>query len=140
LLLAAGTLGVALGAVLFSRLVAPPVRLRWMGPLAVVGCVVLVLFAFRPGFTLALLILAVSGACACYQLAANAAFVSAAPQSRRSEAFGLALGGMSLGQGVAMILAGAAAQRFTPSAVIAASGVIGALAAVAVAIDWARGR
>ncbi len=140
MLLAAGTLGVAVGAIAFSRLVAPTTRLRSMGPLAVGGCAVLVLFWFRPGLPLALVILAVSGVFACYQIAANAAFVSATPQARRGQAFGLALGGMSLGQGVAMILAGAAAQRFSPASVIAAGGVAGMAVATAVAIAWAHER
>jgi MFS family permease len=140
LLLAAQALGSSAGSVFFSRLVDPPRRLRWMGPLAIAACTVLVLFAFRPGLPLALLILSASGLCACFQLAANAAFVSAAPPQQRSQAFGLALGGMSLGQGAVMILAGAAAQRFTPAAVVAACGALGAVAAVLVAARWLRGR
>jgi hypothetical protein len=37
---------------------------------------------------------------------------------------------MSLGQGAAMVLAGAAVQDFAPGTVIAAAGAIGAIAAV----------
>jgi hypothetical protein len=47
-----------------------------MSPLTVVACAVLRLFALRPGLTGALLILASSGGLGCYQLAANAAFVT----------------------------------------------------------------
>ena len=79
-----------------------------------------------------------SGLCASYQIAANAAFVSAAPQEQRSQAFGLAQGGMSLGQGIVMILAGAAADHHSPARVIAVCGAVGAVVALAIAVSWAR--
>jgi predicted MFS family arabinose efflux permease len=140
LVLAASAFGSMVGAVTFSRLVDPPRRLRWMGPLAVAAPGILLLFAFRPRLPLALAILAASGLCACFQLAANAAFVRAAPQGHRSQAFGLALGGMSLGQGLVMVLAGAAAERFAAGAVIAVCGAVGGAAAVAIALAGARRR
>ena len=90
-----------------------------MGPLAVAACGVLALFVLQPGLPGSLLILFASGLAAAYQIAANAAFVSAAPQEQRSQAFGLAQGGMSLGQGVVMILAGAVADHYSPAWVIA---------------------
>jgi len=139
-LLAAQALGQAVGAIVFSRFVAPAVRLRFMGPLAVATCAVLVLFAWRPGLAASLLILIASGLFASYQLAANAAFVSAAPQQRRSQAFGLAQGGMSLGQGTVLILAGAAAEHHAPARVIAVCGAVGAVLALAIALTLARDR
>ena len=139
-LLAAQALGQAVGAIVFSRFVAPAVRLRFMGPLAVSTCAVLVLFAWRPGLAVSLLILIASGLFASYQLAANAAFVSAAPQQRRSQAFGLAQGGMSLGQGTVLILAGAAAEHHAPARVIAVCGAVGAVLALAIALTLARDR
>ena len=90
-----------------------------MGPLAVAACGVLALFFLQPGLPGSLLILFASGLAAAYQIAANAAFVSAAPQEQRSQAFGLAQGGMSLGQGIVMILAGAVADHYSPAWVIA---------------------
>jgi MFS family permease len=139
-ILAAQALGETIGAITFSRFVAPPARLRFMGPLAVATSAVLVFFVFRPGLPVTLLILFGSGVCASYQLAANAAFVSAAPQEQRSQAFGLAQGGMSLGQGIVMILAGAAADHHSPARVISVCGAIGAVVALAVAFSWASGR
>ena len=139
-ILAADALGQTVGAIMFSRFVAPPTRLRFMGPLAVAASGVLVLFFWQPGLAVCLLILFASGLCASYQLAANAAFVIAAPQERRSQAFGLAQGGMSLGQGTVMILAGAAAQHYAPARVIALCGAIGAVVALAVAVSAAGDR
>jgi len=137
-ILAAQALGETTGAILFSRFVAPPTRLWFMGPLAVATPAVLVFFAWRPGLLLSLLILFASGLCAAYQLAANAAFVSAAPHEQRSQAFGLAQGGMSLGQGIVLILAGAAADRHSPAVVISVCGAVGAVLALVVALTWLR--
>ena len=139
-ILAAEALGNTVGAIVLSRFVAPPMRLRIMGPLAIAACGTLALFFGRPDLPVALLILFASGLCSSYQLAANAAFVSAAPREQRSQAFGLAQGGMSLGQGVVMILAGAAADNLSPAVVIAVSGAVGALVAVTIAAAWTRER
>jgi MFS family permease len=138
LLLAALALGQTVGAIVFSRFLAPSTQQRLMGPLAIAACGVLALFILQPGLPGSLLILFASGLAAGYQIAANAAFVSAAPQEQRSQAFGLAQGGMSLGQGIVMILAGAVADHYSPAWVIAVSGAVGAIVALAIATAWAR--
>ncbi len=138
LILGAEAFGASAGSVAFSRLVSPSRRQRLMGPLAIGASGILVAMAFRPGLAVSLLILTVSGLCASFQLAANAAFVRAAPQQQRSQAFGLAVAGMSLGQGAAMILAGAAAGYLSPAMVIAVSGAAGALAATCLTVGWSR--
>ena len=139
-ILAANALGQTVGTIAFSRFVAPATRLRFMGPLASSACGVLVLFLWRPDLYLSLLILIASGLCASYQLAANSAFVSAAPPEQRSQAFGLAQGAMSLGQGVVMISAGAAAEHHAPAQVIAVCGAIGLAVALALTVGAARDR
>jgi hypothetical protein len=139
-ILAAPAFGATVGAITFSRFVAPARRVRWMSPLAAAACGVLVLFVFRPPLPIALMVLAVSGLFDCYQLAANASFVAATPARQRSQAFGIAQGGMSLGQGVAIVVAGAAAERFAPNLVVAASGAVGAVAAIAIAVSRLRVR
>jgi MFS family permease len=138
LLLASQALGASVGFFAFSRFVAPPRRLRWMGPLAVAACAVLVTFVFHPPLPAALAILVLAGLFDCYQLAANAAFVRAAPARYRSSAFGVAQAGLSLGQGAAMIAAGAAAQVRSPSDVIAAGGAIGALCGLVIVASHRR--
>jgi MFS family permease len=138
LILAAAALGASIGAVGFSRLVSTMRRVRWMTRIAPLAPGVLVLFAFRPALPAALAILTASGIFDCYQVAANATFVQATPPSQRSQAFGIVQGGMSLGQGTAMILAGAAAEWFAPSLVIAVGGAIGAVAAIVVALTRPR--
>jgi len=90
LILAAGALGASIGAVGFSRLVSPERRLRWMSPIAALAPALLLLFALEPALPAALAILVISGIFDCYQLAANAEFVRAAPASQRGQAFGIA--------------------------------------------------
>jgi MFS family permease len=138
LLLAAGPTGYTFGAAAFGRFAAPQLRGRLVAPLATSCCLILILIVIVPPFPITLLVLAASGACSCFQVAANSDFVVAAPPQQRSQAFGLATGGMSLGQGAAMVLAGAAAQHFAPAAVIAASGVIGVIAAVTITAGSTR--
>jgi len=104
----------------------------------VMACAVLVLFVFRPPLPVALAVLALSGVFDCFQLAANASFVTATPPQQRSQAFGIAQGGMSLGQGLAMVVAGAAAGRYDPNLVVAASGAIGAVVAIVIAFSRMR--
>ena len=130
MILTAGALGPSVGAVAFTRLVRPAVRTTLMRPLAIAGCATLMLFALHPPLPLALLIIVVSGLFDCYQVPAVAAFVHAAPASHRSQLFGVAQAAMSLGQGAAMIAAGAIAEHVSPSATIALSGAVGAVAAV----------
>jgi Major Facilitator Superfamily len=137
-ILAAPALGATVGAIAFSRFVAPVTRLRWMSPLAVMACGVLVLFVFHPPLPVALALLGISGLFDCYQLAANASFVAATPVRQRSQAFGIAQGGMSFGQGLAMVVAGGMAEHYAPSLVIAGSGALGAVAALVIAVSRAR--
>jgi MFS family permease len=138
LILAASAFGGVLAAPVFMRLVAPPQRMRVMGPLAVAACAVLTLCLARPPLPAVLAILAVSGACGVYQIAANAAFMTRVPAAQRGQAFGLAMSGIFAGQGVAFILAGAAAQVISPPIVIAIAGASGAVAAVVLTAAWHR--
>ena len=111
-----------------------------MKPLAVACCADLMLIALRPGLLASVLILTICGVLSCFQVAANAAFVTAAPQPHRGQAFGLATAGMSLFQGTAMILAGAAAERLAPAVVIALAGAAGTVAAATLAISTSARR
>jgi MFS family permease len=140
LVFAAGPFGTAIGAVVYGRMINPAARQRWMAPLAVTSCGLLLLCWLQPGLIGALVIIASSGACASYQLAANAAFVVAVPPARRGQAFGLANGGMQVSQGLWIALAGAAATLpvVTPATAVAVSGGIGAVIAVALGISWRR--
>jgi MFS family permease len=136
LVIASGQAGAVLAAPLFTRKVGPLTRLRWMGPMAVCTCAVLLLIIFRPGLAVSMAIFALSGTFAIYQIAANTAFVEWVPDTSRAQAFGLASIGTVVGQGAALTLAGAAAQVMSPSTVIALGGGLGALMACVLALRW----
>jgi MFS family permease len=136
LILAAGPAGGIVGSLGFSRLVAPDRRQRYMGPLAVAACAILALCFLSPPLIASLVVFAASTVCSCYQFAANAAFVKAVPPSWRGQAFGLANGGINVGQSLWFAAAGAAADVLSPAVVIGLSGLIGAAIAVSLAISW----
>ncbi len=131
LLLAAQPLGAVIGAVLVSRLVSPQRRLALLLPLAALACAPLVLCAFRPHLIVTFVLWALSGLGMSYQLAANAAFVRIVPSAWRGQAFGLATAGLIAGQGLAILLAGAVAERFAPPIVIAGAGGLGLVGVLA---------
>lgn len=138
LIFAAGPLGGAIGMLVFTRLVSPAARLRWMGPMAMATCLVLLGCLARPGLVLLLVILAISGLLSAYQVAANAAFVTAAPDARRGQAYALANAGMMIGQGLMYVCAGAVAVLTAPAVAVAGSGAVGAVAAGWLLITWRR--
>ena len=125
-----------LAAPVFTRTVGPAARLRWMGPMAARGCATLTLTALQPGLVASIVIIAVSGSFATYQVDANTTFGANLPDQQRAQAFGIAAAGVVGGQGVAVMAAGAAAQVVAPSTVIAVSGGFGAIAAAALAVTW----
>jgi MFS family permease len=138
LILAASPFGGVLAAPVFMRLVAPPQRVRLMGPLAVVTCALLMLCLARPPLVIVLVILAASGACGVYQIAANSTFMTRTPAAQRGQAFGLAMSGIFAGQGIAFVLAGAAAQVISPPVVVAIAGGLGAAVGIALTVTWRR--
>jgi MFS family permease len=138
LILAAGPAGGIVGSVGFSRLVQPDRRQRYMGPLAVVACATLALCLLEPPLIASLAVFAASTVFSCYQLAANSAFVKAVPPSWRGQAFGLANGGINVGQSVWFAAAGAAAAVVSPAVVIGLSGLLGAAVAATLAVSWRR--
>jgi hypothetical protein len=131
----APALGAALGVMALTTLVRPFTRQRITVPLAFGACFILTGAALRPGLAGILVILLAAGLCDSYQVGANAEFVAAVPDARRSQAFGLAIGGMQLGQGAAMILAGAVASHVAPGLVIAVAGAVGAAASLLIALS-----
>ncbi len=136
LVLASTALSTTIATPLFSRYVRPRQRLAWMGPLAVLTCVTLVLTALRPGLAVSLVIFSLSAVFGVYQLAANTAFVVRVPNERRAQAFGIANMGVIVGQGAAFVAAGAVTEAVNPSFVIAVSGGIGAIIAVVLTLRW----
>jgi len=136
LLIASGQVGAMLFTPYFTGRVGPRRRLRWMGPMAVLTCAVLLIAVVRPGLYMSMAIFGVSGTFGIYQIAANTAFVARVPNERRSQAFGVANAGLIVGQGILFLLAGAAAEKFRPADVVAVCGGLGTVAAVLLALRW----
>ena len=136
LVLASTALSTTIATPLFTRFVRPRRRIDWMGPLAVLTCVTLVLTALHPGLAISLVIFSLSAAFGVYQIAANTAFVVRVPNERRAQAFGIANMGVIVGQGAAFIAAGAAVKLFAPAAVIAVAGGVGAVFALMLTLRW----
>lgn len=141
LVLAAGPLGTAAGMAVYGRRAGPERQARWMGPLAVLCCATLGLFAARPGLAWSLVIITASGAAGSFQVAANTGFMAGLRRDQQAQAFGIAVAGMSTIQGLSYLAAGAAASAAPADVVIAAWGAAGAAAALALTASWrAAGR
>jgi MFS family permease len=134
IILTAQAFGATAGRIAFTRWVVPSRQRALMGPLAILASAVLMLLVTRPSLIGSLLVLAASGVLACFQAPASAAFVTATPPQHRGQAFGIAIAGMNLGQGAALLVAGAAAGRIAPAVVIAAAGAAGTAAAIAIVL------
>ncbi len=138
LLIAFSQLGLVVAMPYFTKRIGPLTRLRWMGPMAVCTCAVLVLAVLRPSLAVSMAIFFLSNTFTVYQIAANTAFVERVPNEQRAQAFGLANAGLVVGQGVAFAVAGAAAEVVPPSTVVALAGGLGAVIACCLALRWRR--
>jgi MFS family permease len=136
LLIASGQVGAVVCAPFFTKRIGPLRRLRWMGPMAALACGTLALTVTRPGLVASMVVFAVSGSFAVYQIAANTAFVQRVPNERRAQAFGVANAGLVVGQGVAFAIAGAACEFVSPATVVAVGGGGGAVIAIYLALRW----
>lgn len=138
LFLASNPVGLVIGGIVIGRLCSPSVRQRLTYPLALLSVVPLILAGFIDSFAGVLVLFVVSGFGASYLIPLNVSFVRAVPPAFRGRAFGAAVSGLCACQGVAIVGAGAAAERISAGAVVTASGVLGlvALLALGLAPRW----
>jgi predicted MFS family arabinose efflux permease len=140
-LLAAHPAGIVLGAFVLSRFVAPSVRLRLTGLLAVGAIVPLIGYAWHPPLGVTMALLVASGFCAAYQVTASATFMRLVPDESRGQAFGLAGSGLIAVQGIGLVGGGLLVLWLRSAgltvAVVAAAGL---LCAVPAAAAWRRAR
>ncbi|WP_410596827.1 MFS transporter [Amycolatopsis sp. lyj-23] len=135
LLLGAYALGNVIGMAALSR-IPPARRSRLLGPLAVLACAALLGCALRPDVVATLTLFTLSGVASSYNLIANTTFVQLTPDAQRAQAFGFALTALRVSQGLGVVLAGLAAERFAPHVVAAGAGVVGVVAALGAARLW----
>jgi MFS family permease len=136
-LLAANPAGAVTGMLLLTRQ-DPALRIRLIRPLALGSCAPLIGCVFQPGLVVTVLLWFLSGLCSAYQLQANVMFVQSVPDAQRGQAFGLARTAMIVAQGVGILLAGVAADRWRPAYVVAAAGVLGVVVAAGAATGFTR--
>jgi MFS family permease len=138
LLMAAMPTGTVIGGFVVGRLLRPSDRMRPMGWLAMLSCAPLIFSLAHPPLAVLVMLWALAGAGGAYQLAAAAAFVTALPAARRVRAFAVAESGLLAAQGLGILTGGAVAQRVGAPGAVALAGLIGLLAAAALATDWTR--
>lgn len=115
-----------IGAELYTGTVlGPRARSRIVLPVAALGLLPLVMYAFRPGMALTVAALVLAGAGAAYVIGLDQWFVDAVPEHLRGRAMTLLTAGLMTVQGIGMALAGLAAEFFPVHQVVAASGAIG---------------
>lgn len=136
-LMAASPAGMVAGMVALQRL-APHRRRTLLAPLAILACAALLPTAWAPGLAWSVALWCVSGMGSAYNTVTQAEYMSAAPDHARGQAIGLANAALRLSQGIAILLAGLAAQLWSPSVVIAAVAALGVLAAAVAATAWRR--
>jgi predicted MFS family arabinose efflux permease len=137
LLLAANPLGMIIGIVILSRLVkSEDTRARWLGPLAVATCAMLLPTVFAPGIVLSLLLWTLVGLFSAHDMVTNVEYVNATPDHQRGQLLGLAQASLRGAQGVGVLLTGALAQLLDPARVIALAALVGVVAAVLAARAW----
>ena len=135
-LLAALPAGAMVGSLAFARLVPPATRLRLMVPVCLAGFLPLLATPLSPSLPVTAGLWFLAGTSACFQLAANAAFVQATPEHVRARAFGVAQSGLLAVQGLSILAAGALAEVVDPALVVCLAGVGGLLTVGALALRW----
>ena len=138
LLMAAMPAGTVIGGFVIGRMLRPSDRMRPMGWLAMLSCAPLIFSLAHPPLPVLILLWVLAGAGGAYQLVAAAAFVTALPAARRVRAFAVAQSGLLAAQGLGVLTGGAVAQRVGPTRAVALAGLLGLLAAAALASDWTR--
>jgi MFS family permease len=137
LLMAAPPAGTAIGVLVFLRFT-PQRRARLMGPLAVASAVPMIACATRPGLAVSIVLWALLGAFAAYQVQAAAAFVQLVPDTRRGRVLGLVGSGMSAVQGLGVLGFGFLGQHMGAADAVALAGAAAAVLGVGLAVASTR--
>ncbi|MBM0235297.1 MFS transporter [Micromonospora sp. STR1_7] len=137
LIMAANPVGFILGGLLVSRLFGPARRLTLMRPLAVLAPLALVPALFNPPPPVVALLAALCGFAVAGMLPmANGLFVQALPAEFRARAFGVMATGVQVIQGVAVLVTGVLADRFSIPLVVGVWSAAGVLLMMAAALRW----
>jgi MFS family permease len=136
LILTAAPAGLAIGAVVLTRLIAPERRLRLVLPLAFVASAVQTVLWTHPAAVLIVPVFFVVGLCGVYSTILNPRFVRAVDPEFRGRAMGVAVAGINLAQGIAAVTAGLLARRFGAVDALGGYALVGACVPLLVLPLW----
>ncbi|MFG1653611.1 MFS transporter [Micromonospora sp. NPDC049275] len=136
-IMAANPVGFILGGLLVSRIFGPARRLALMRPLAVFSPLVLVPALFDPPPLVVALLAALCGfAVAGMTPMANGLFIRALPNGFRARAYGVMATGVQVIQGLAVLVTGLLAERFSIPVVVGVWSAAGVLLMTVTALRW----
>ncbi|MEV1002699.1 MFS transporter [Nonomuraea sp. NPDC050202] len=139
MLLSATALGFATGAFLLTRVLTPSVRDRLIVPFAVVAGAALLPLITVPPTPVVIVLLFASGLGCGYSAPLNALFVQRVAPAYRGRAMGVAIAGLTGGQGLGFLLAGAfTAIGVPPAAGFTLCGAAAVVAALVAGRLWKR--
>jgi predicted MFS family arabinose efflux permease len=139
LIMASDPIGSVVGAFVFGRLVPASVRIRGLGPFALLAGVPLALCALKPGLVVSAVLFALSGALAtAYHMQIGASFVQILPAASKAQGLGVMSSGLITVQGLGALAGGALSDAVGPPTAVAIAGAAGILLGIAPALTWAR--
>jgi predicted MFS family arabinose efflux permease len=136
-LIAALPAGAALGAWAISRC-PPAVAVRAIRPLLAAGCVPLLLTGLDLGVYPTMALWFVAGACQAFLLPLMVVVTLLTPPERRGAVGGLAAAGFNAAIALSFVLAGWAADVFTPADAVLVAGALGLVVLLAAHLAWPR--
>ena len=136
-LIAALPAGAALGAWLISRL-PPAVAAQAIRPLLAAGCVPLLLTGLDLGVYPTMALWFVAGACQAFLLPLMVVVTLVTPPERRGAVGGLAAAGFNAAVALSFVLAGWAADVFTPADAVLVAGALGLVVLLGAHLAWPR--
>lgn len=135
-LMASVPAGMAVGAAMLGRAVRPVTRARALLPLAMLATVPLLLTPLGSAPWAIALLWFLAGMGGAYQMPANVLFMTLVPDTHRGRAFGVAQSGLLALQGVALLLAGAAADVVGPDDAVTGATALALLGVAALSARW----
>lgn len=134
-LIAALPAGAALGAWVITRY-PPELAVRAVRPLLAAGCVPLLLTGLNLGIYPTMALWFVAGVCQAFLLPVMVVVTLVTPPERRGAVGGLAAAGFNAAVALSFVLAGWAADVFTPADAVFAAGTLGLFVLLAAHLAW----
>jgi len=137
LLMAALPAGTAVGALMLLRLSAR-LRMRLIGPLAVVTALPMIACATTPGLGVSLVLWFLTGMFAAFQVQAAATFVRAVPAGQRGQIVGFVGSGLIAVQGLGILAFGVVADHLGGAKAVGLAGGVALVTAALIATSWSK--